>query len=100
MEALATESMLAACAWGVQDTVLASLANLLPADDWPELAGYLISRSAEHGARRAEEMREAAETVAATGAEPMMSLATAQRQDWAAQHAPELHNLLKEIRTT
>lgn len=97
MEALATESMLAAHAWGVQDTVLASLGNLLPADDWAKLAAYLISRSIEHGTRRAEEMREAAATVAAAGVEPLMSLATAQRQDWAPHHAPELHELIKEI---
>lgn len=98
IEALATESMLAARAWGVQDTVLASLGNLLPADDWPELAGYLISRTVEHGARRAEEMREAAATVEGAGAEPLMSLATARRQDWAATHGPELRDLIKEIR--
>lgn len=97
MEALATESMLAARAWGVQDTVLASLGNLLPSDDWAKLAGYLISRSIEHGARRAEEMREAAATVEGAGVEPLMSLAAASRQDWAPQHAPELHDLIKEI---
>ncbi len=84
VEALLTESMLAARAWGVQDRVLDSLANLLPSDDWEALAAYMISRSLVHGTRRAEEMREAAATVADTGVEPLMSDATARRQDWAA----------------
>jgi 3-hydroxyisobutyrate dehydrogenase-like beta-hydroxyacid dehydrogenase len=86
VEALLTESMLAARAWGVEGRVLASLSNLLPSDDWAGLAAYMISRSLAHGARRAEEMREAAVTVAATGVEPLMSEATARRQDWAAAH--------------
>jgi 3-hydroxyisobutyrate dehydrogenase-like beta-hydroxyacid dehydrogenase len=97
MEALAAESMLAARAWGVQDTVLASLGNQLPSDDWAKLAAYLISRSVEHGTRRAEEMGEAAATVEGAGVEPLMSLAAAQRQDWAQRHAPELIELIKEI---
>jgi hypothetical protein len=84
VEALLTESMLAARAWGVEGRVLESLSNLLPSDDWEALAAYLISRSLVHGGRRAEEMREAAATVAGTGVEPVMSEATARRQDWAA----------------
>ena len=36
---------------------------------------------AEHGRRRAAEMREVAETVAATGMAPLMADATAARQD-------------------
>lgn len=84
VEALVTESMLAARAWGVEGRVLESLSNLLPSDDWEALAAYLISRSLVHGRRRAEEMREAAATVAETGVEPLMSDATARRQDWAA----------------
>lgn len=110
VEALTMESMLAARAWGVQDRVLDSLGNLFPADDWAKLAGYLISRSIEHGTRRAEEMREAAATVAGTGVEPLMSLAAAQRQDWAAAHrdaldgdaldGEELLDMLDRIRET
>jgi 3-hydroxyisobutyrate dehydrogenase-like beta-hydroxyacid dehydrogenase len=86
VEALLTESMLTARAWGVEGHVLTSLSNLLPADDWERLATYMISRSLEHGARRAEEMREAAATVAAAGVSPLMAEATASRQEWAAQH--------------
>jgi hypothetical protein len=83
VEALLAESMLTARTWGVEDRVLASLSNLLPWDDWEQLAAYMISRSIVHGARRAEEMREAAATVAAAGVEPLMSRAAARRQDWA-----------------
>lgn len=85
MEALVTESMMAARAYGVEQRVLASMSNMIPAADWEELAGYLISRALQHGTRRAEEMREAAVTVEETGIAPVMASATAVRQDWAAQ---------------
>jgi 3-hydroxyisobutyrate dehydrogenase-like beta-hydroxyacid dehydrogenase len=85
VEALLTESMLAARAYGVEDRVLATLSNLLPSDDWEKLAAYMISRGLEHGERRAEEMREAARTVAETGIEPLMATATALRQDFSAR---------------
>jgi 3-hydroxyisobutyrate dehydrogenase-like beta-hydroxyacid dehydrogenase len=88
VEALLTEALLAAREWRVEGRVLASLSNLLPADDWEKLAAYMISRSLEHGARRAEEMHEAAATVAGTGIEPVMAEAIARRQDWAAAHRP------------
>ena len=84
LEALLTESMLAARAWGVEERVLDSLSDMVPAADWPALTGYLMSRSLEHGGRRAEEMHEAARTVEETGVTPWMATATAQRQDWAA----------------
>ncbi|HWD05280.1 MAG TPA: DUF1932 domain-containing protein [Amycolatopsis sp.] len=88
VEALLAESLLAAREWGVEGRVLSSLSNLLPADDWERLAAYMISRSLEHGTRRAEELREAAVTVAGTGVEPVMAEAIARRQDWAAAHRP------------
>lgn len=90
VEALVTESMLAAREYGVEKTVLDSLSNLLPADDWEKLAQYMIGRSLEHGTRRAEEMREAARTVEEAGIEPLMSRAIAERQDWAAKHKDAL----------
>jgi 3-hydroxyisobutyrate dehydrogenase-like beta-hydroxyacid dehydrogenase len=90
MEALITESMLTARAWGVEAEVLASLSNLLPSADWPTLADYMIRRSLEHGGRRAEEMDEAAATVADAGVEPLMAKATALRQRWAGDHAETL----------
>ena len=84
LEALLTESLVAARHYAVEDTVIDSLRNLLPGPDWKSLAPYMISRSLLHGARRAEEMREAANTVAASGLQPWMSSACAQRQEWAA----------------
>ena len=102
IEALVTESLLAARHYGVEDTVLASLSDLVPVPDWPGLAQYMISRTLEHGTRRAEEMREAARTVAEAGVEPIMAIATAARQDWAATHrdalaAKGLHAMLDAI---
>ncbi|MEV6605754.1 hypothetical protein [Kutzneria sp. NPDC051319] len=51
------ESALAARDQGVTDDVLASLPDQLPADDCPELAGYLITRSIQHRARRGGDAR-------------------------------------------
>jgi 3-hydroxyisobutyrate dehydrogenase-like beta-hydroxyacid dehydrogenase len=90
IEALLCESLLAARAYGVDETVLNSLDDLFPGPDWTELARYMISRMLEHGTRRAEEMREVARTVAETGLDPHMSRATAERQAWAPQFASAL----------
>lgn len=90
VEALLTESLLAARHYGVEQVVLDSLSDLLPLPDWNRTAQYMISRSLEHGTRRAEEMREAARTVAEAGLPPTMSEAIAQRQDWAAHHRAAL----------
>jgi 3-hydroxyisobutyrate dehydrogenase-like beta-hydroxyacid dehydrogenase len=84
IEALLTESMITARHYGVEKTVLTSLSDLLPVGDWPKLAHYMISRSLEHGTRRAEEMREVARTVAEAGLDPLLSAATAERQEWSA----------------
>lgn len=88
LEALLTEALLAARHHGVEATVLDSLRDLLPAADWQRIADYMIGRSQRHGRRRAEEMREAALAVSEAGVEPLMSLACAARQDWAAAHQP------------
>lgn len=88
IEALVTESLLSARHYGVESTVLASLSNLFPRDDWEVYAKYLITRSLQHGERRASEMREAAKTVEEAGVTPWMSLATVDRQAWAPQHQP------------
>jgi len=90
MEALLSESLLAARYYGVENEVLDSLGNLLTGDDWRELAHYMIGRGVRHGARRAEEMREAAATVTAAGLEPLMSDACVARQEWTAQYADSL----------
>ncbi len=92
MEALLTESLLAARRHGVEDTVLASLQDLFPLGDWERLAHYMVSRSVHHGKRRAEEMRQVAATVREAGLEPWMSSSCAERQAWAAHHRPALAN--------
>lgn len=82
LEALVTESLFAARMYGAEDRVLASLAATFPAMGWEDqLPDYLISRVAEHGRRRAIEMCEVAQTLEHVGIEPLMALATAQRQE-------------------
>lgn len=82
IEALAVESMMAARRFGAEDQVLASLHQTYPGMGWnKDLPDYLISRVAEHGRRRAAEMREVARTLADVGLEPIMAAAIAERQD-------------------
>jgi 3-hydroxyisobutyrate dehydrogenase len=90
LEATVTECLLTARRYGVEKQVLASLADTLPHDSWPDLARYMMSRALIHGRRRAEEVREVVRTVAEAGLEPMQSPATALRQDWAADRGAEL----------
>ena len=104
IEALLSESLLTARGYGVEATVLASLDDLFPGPDWPKLAHYMIGRTLEHGARRAEEMREAARTISEAGLAPHMSAATAERQAWAPQFAAalsqaDLTDMLDAMRT-
>jgi 3-hydroxyisobutyrate dehydrogenase-like beta-hydroxyacid dehydrogenase len=84
IEALLTESLLAARRYGVEQAVLESLSDTLPVGDWRSLSRYMIARSLQHGRRRAAEMREVAITVREAGVDPWMSSACAERQDWAA----------------
>jgi len=81
LEALVIESLFAARMYGAEDKVLESLAASFPGMGWEDrLPDYLISRAAEHGHRRAAEMREVAQTLKHVGMEPVMALATARRQ--------------------
>jgi 3-hydroxyisobutyrate dehydrogenase-like beta-hydroxyacid dehydrogenase len=82
LEALTLECVLAARRFGAEKEVLASLHGTFPHMGWQEsLPDYLVSRVAEHGRRRAAEMREVARTLEQVGVEPLMALATAARQD-------------------
>ncbi len=81
LEALVTECLQTARHYGVEEPVLASLADTLPHADWPGLARYLIGRPLQHGKRRAEEMREVARTVREAGLAPVMSTAIVERQE-------------------
>lgn len=83
LEALTVESMLAARRFGAEREVLESLNGTFPSMGWTgKLPDYLISRAAEHGRRRAAEMREVARTLEDVDVAPTMAIATAQRQEW------------------
>lgn len=82
LEALAVECLFAARHYGAEDAVLDSLAASYPGLGWRDhLPEYLISRVAQHGYRRAAEMREVAQALQAVGIEPTMAMATAERQE-------------------
>ncbi|MFC3229213.1 DUF1932 domain-containing protein [Marinibaculum pumilum] len=85
IEALAVECALTAEHYGTSAEVLASLDQTFPGLEWEQLLGYLVSRVMLHGQRRADEMREVAATIAATGLQPLMATATADRQEWVAR---------------
>jgi len=87
LEAMVIESFTAARAYGVEDQVLASLAETFPGVDWEKQGGYFFQRAIQHGRRRAEEMLEAAATVREAGLEPWSSASTAERQSWVADLA-------------
>ncbi|KAB8306937.1 NAD(P)-dependent oxidoreductase [Rouxiella chamberiensis] len=77
LEALTAECLSAARQYGVEKEVLASLHASFPSLGWnAQLPHYLISRIAEHGKRRAEEMREVVKTLADVGVAPNMSSGT------------------------
>ncbi len=81
LEALTYECLATARHYGAEQEVLASLHQSFPSLGWDgALAHYLISRIAEHGHRRAEEMEEVALTVAQVGIEPRLSQAIASSQ--------------------
>jgi 3-hydroxyisobutyrate dehydrogenase-like beta-hydroxyacid dehydrogenase len=80
IEALTAEMMLAAEAANVSAAVLASLDAAEKPKPWAHRAAYNIERMVTHGARRAAEMAEAAKTLEALGVDPVMTLATVQRQ--------------------
>jgi 3-hydroxyisobutyrate dehydrogenase-like beta-hydroxyacid dehydrogenase len=83
LEAITVESMFTARRYGAEKQVLESLAATFPDMGWNgALPDYLISRVAEHGKRRAAEMREAAQAIVDAGLEPFTALGTAQRQEW------------------
>jgi 3-hydroxyisobutyrate dehydrogenase-like beta-hydroxyacid dehydrogenase len=81
IEALVIECLLGAEHYGVRDRVLASMAGTPDTSDWEALAGYAVGRVSAHGARRAAELYEVAETLAAADVEPWLATAAARRLD-------------------
>jgi 3-hydroxyisobutyrate dehydrogenase-like beta-hydroxyacid dehydrogenase len=89
LEALVIESYTTARAYGVEDHVLPTLKETFPSIDWSQQGAYFFSRVVQHGKRRAEEMRESANTVKEAGFEPFMASAIAEKQQWVADRAKE-----------
>jgi 3-hydroxyisobutyrate dehydrogenase-like beta-hydroxyacid dehydrogenase len=89
LEAMVIESFTAARRYGVEDAVLASLRETFPGIDWEKQGAYFFQRAIEHGRRRAEEMREVAQTVREAGLEPWSAAGTAERQAWVADRADD-----------
>jgi 3-hydroxyisobutyrate dehydrogenase-like beta-hydroxyacid dehydrogenase len=89
MEAMVIEAFTTARAYGVEDAVLASLKETFPGIDWEKQGAYFFQRVIEHGRRRAEEVREVAETVREAGLTPWSAQGTAERQAWVAELADE-----------
>jgi 3-hydroxyisobutyrate dehydrogenase-like beta-hydroxyacid dehydrogenase len=87
MEAMVIEAFTTARAYGVEDAVLASLAETFPGINWEKQGAYFFQRVIEHGRRRAEEVREVAETVREAGLTPWSAQGTAERQAWVADLA-------------
>jgi 3-hydroxyisobutyrate dehydrogenase-like beta-hydroxyacid dehydrogenase len=89
MEAMVIECFTTARAYGVEDAVLASLAETFPGINWEKQGAYFFQRVIEHGRRRAEEVREVAETVREIGLTPWSAQGTAERQAFVADLADE-----------
>lgn len=87
LEALVIESYATARAYGVEDHVLPTLQETFPSIDWAKQGAYFFSRVVQHGQRRAEEMRESANTVREAGFEPIMTRSIADKQQWVADQA-------------
>jgi 3-hydroxyisobutyrate dehydrogenase-like beta-hydroxyacid dehydrogenase len=87
MEAMVIEAFTTARAYGVEDAVLASLAETFPGISWEKQGAYFFQRVIEHGRRRAEEVREVAETVREAGLTPWSAEGTAERQAFVADLA-------------
>ncbi len=80
IEALMVDCTAACEGWEVKGEVFASLAGTFPSIDWPALSANMRERVATHGIRRAAEMREAGEMLAALGIDPALALAVADAQ--------------------
>ena len=91
LEALVLESYTTARHYGVEDAMIATLQETFPGIDWTKQGAYFFSRVAQHGQRRAEEMREVANTVREAGFEPFMASAIALKHDWMAAQARAGH---------
>ncbi|MHB8916705.1 MAG: DUF1932 domain-containing protein [Desulfocucumaceae bacterium] len=83
LEALLVEMLLAAHHYRVEEVVLAALNEFFKMG-LNELVDRFVGSDAIHAARRAEEMKGAAEMLRQIGLDPIMSDATVQRLNWSA----------------
>lgn len=90
LEALMVDCAQATKGWEVEAHVFGSLAETFPSIDWTQLAAYMNERVATHGARRAAEMREAAEMLQDMGLDPSLARAVADAQERGARSAKGL----------
>ncbi|MBX5450098.1 NAD(P)-dependent oxidoreductase [Thermogemmatispora sp.] len=85
MEALFLEALLAAEKAGITEQVLASLNVSFPDRPLGDLGIYLLERHGRHAQRRADELAEAAATLAELGIDPLVAGGAARRLRWSAQ---------------
>lgn len=81
LEALMFDCARASKSARAEQAVYASLTETFPSIDWPALAENMQERIERHGIRRAEEMREAAQMLAAFGIDEKLALAVADAQE-------------------
>ena len=87
LEVLTVECGRAAAFWDVADEVFGSLEATYPSMNWAALAENSVERVTNHGLRRAAEMREAADMIAAMGMSPALARAIADAQEQGAKAA-------------
>ena len=87
LEALVIESYATARAYGVEEQMIPTLQQTFPGIDWQQQGAYFFSRVVQHGQRRAEEMREAANTVREAGFPSALTGAIADKQQCVADLA-------------
>lgn len=80
LEALMVDCAEASERWGVKDRVFASLHETFPSIDFNDLAENMRERVATHGVRRAAEMAEAGDMLAALGMNPDLAHAVSAAQ--------------------
>lgn len=78
--AMVIESYSTARKYGVEDAMIATLQETFPSIDWQKQDAYFFGRVVQHGKRRAEEMREAANTVQDAGFRPTRAAAIAKKR--------------------
>jgi 3-hydroxyisobutyrate dehydrogenase-like beta-hydroxyacid dehydrogenase len=76
---LFTESLVAARRFEVEEAVLTGIQKTYPDMNWTRLAQFMLWRTACQAERRAQELEQAAETVASLGIVPIMARAASAR---------------------